>query len=197
MSAKKTTTKVRVEIPKLGSFDAMEKCTADLQRATILRDQVNLALDEQLNIVRTKFMIEQGETLNELNAEIALEEKLLCTWARENPDAFVGKQSLDTKFATLKWFKGQPAIRLKSKWDEADVLQRIKDCELTERFIRKIEELNRAALLEARDEVIRSTEGEFTLGDLGLRVHQQETFTIVVKVEPTPAPATAVLEETR
>jgi phage host-nuclease inhibitor protein Gam len=196
MSAKKSV-KVKVEAPKIQTRGQFEEATGHLQRAVLERQQINTALDLKLNETRQEFLLEQGDTLAELDAEIALQEKQILAWAKANKETeFNGRQSLETKFAVVKFFKGQFKCECKSKWNWDKVLARIKECSLTKRFIRTKEEPNKEALIAAREEVIQSTEGQFTVGDLGVRVFQEESFTIEVKAEPTLEPQ-PVLEEAR
>ena len=90
----------------------------------------------------------------------------------------------ESRFGILKFFRGQHKAECKSKWNWDKVLARIKECGLAKRFVRTIEEPNKEALIEARDQVLRSDQGEFSMGDLGVAIKQEETFTVIVKREP-------------
>jgi phage host-nuclease inhibitor protein Gam len=185
--------KSKVQLPRLETFEQMEAAFADLATATIRREELTLALElKQIEVAKAYTAI-HGEEMERLALDVAANEKRLYDWAAANEEKyFADRRSLETRFGTLKFFKGQPKAECKSKMNWDKVIAAIKACKLADRFLRTKEEPDKEALIAARDKVLRSSAGEFTVADLGVKIVQEETFTIEVKREPV---AEAAAEE--
>jgi hypothetical protein len=139
--------KSKVEAPKLESFEEMEAAFSDHAAAFLAREELMVRLDQQLTVLRESFNMTWGAKLEAYNGIIAVTEKELHDWARRHPERFESKRSLETKFGTLQFFKGQHSARPKSKWNWIKVMARIHVCGLAKAFIRTIEEPNKEALI--------------------------------------------------
>jgi phage host-nuclease inhibitor protein Gam len=180
-----TKIKSKVQLPRLEGFAAMEAAFGQLAKCTLRRDAIATDFDEYLADIRRIHLQKHGEELEELAVEIAANEKRLLDWAHDNEEAhFKTKRSLETKFGVMKFFRGQHKAEAKLKGGWKAVLEKIKQCGLAKQLIRTVEEPNKEALIAAREKVLRSGEGEFTVGDVGVKIVQEETFTIEVAREP-------------
>jgi phage host-nuclease inhibitor protein Gam len=187
-----TKIKSKVKLPRLESYAAMEAAFGQLAKATLRRDVIAAEFEEYLNDIRREHQQEHGDELEELAVEIAANEKRLLDWAHANEDThFKTKRSPETKFGVMKFFRGQHKAEAKLKGGWKAVLEKIKDCGLAKQLIRTVEEPNKEALIAAREKVLRSSDGEFTVGDVGVKITQEETFTIEVAREPVAEPKAA------
>ena len=190
----KKQTKVKVQLPKLGSFAEMEVTVGDVASATMAMEALDLDLDTQIGAVRAQFLKEHGGEVQKYQQLIANGCSMVRDWAERNRGAyFETRQSLDTKFGVVKFFRGQYKAEVKTRGGWEAVMRLIRTFKLTSRFIRTIEEPNREALIAARDE----KDGEQPLmTKLGVKITQEETFTIDIKREAKPTLAAQPKEAT-
>lgn len=133
-----------------------------------------LELGAELALVKAKYQKDIDES--EAKIEQALEH--LQAWAAANPSEFGTAKSLDLVHAVIGWRTGTPALKPigKRKWDA--VLEKLKTVPGMKGFIRTIEEVDKAKILAAREEL---PAGDLKL--IGVRVSQSEIFYAEMKTE--------------
>lgn len=108
--------------------------------------------------------------------------KASCTiiedYCKENKDAlFTDKRSMDTLHGTVGFRKGTPKLKMLPKWNWDKVLDKVK--ELLPEYVRKKEEVDKDALIDARkDEKVAPF-----MNQVGVYVVQDEIFFVQLKSE--------------
>lgn len=170
MAAKKTKTATTIK-----GREELEGVMGEFAQSFIARGQLALAMEERLALVRKDY-----ETrLSDLDAEIEALLADLEAWAALNPAEFADRRSIDLVHGTIGFRTGNPTLKtIKGvKWEH--VLDMLKCSGLADRYVRKVEEPNKDALLADREKI-----GADRLQTLGLRVDQTERFYVDARKEP-------------
>lgn len=111
--------------------------------------------------------------LSEIAEQISPCVESLRAWAESNPTEFNGKKSLEMLSGTIGWRTSPPALKTAKGFTWAAVLGRLKDLGHWE-FVRTKEEVNKEAILAARDAQ--------NLKAMYLRIEQAEEFFVDPKM---------------
>ncbi|MBN9691338.1 MAG: host-nuclease inhibitor Gam family protein [Verrucomicrobia bacterium] len=117
------------------------------------------------------------EALAILDDEINTKSEALRTWAELNPEEFGKRRSLELTHGTVGWRIGMPKLvkKCKAKWDD---LVGVVDARLGSAFIRVKKEVNREAILDARD-----TLDPVQVKACGLAIEQGDAFYVEPKMD--------------
>lgn len=165
--------KIKTTVTTIQTRDELERVMGECARTAILRGQLELAMEEQINLVRKDY----EARLADFDAEIETLAADLEAWAALNPDAFRERKSLDLTHGTIGFRTGQPTLGCIAgvKWEH--VLDMLK-CNRMAQYVRTIEEPNKEALLADREKI-----GADRLRALGMKVGQKERFFVEPKTE--------------
>lgn len=111
---------------------------------------------------------------------------LVQAWAEANPAEFNGAKSLDLVHGLIGWRTGNPQLKTLSGWTWDRVLEHLKEYTAYDEFVRSKEEVNKQAILDARDTFVGGV-----LRSIGVKVIQEESFFIAPKLEQSETRITA------
>ena len=169
------TKKVTIQAPP---WDQVEVFIGGLGRMQARRDEILADMDRAIAAIRD----EHREELAELDADIAVELKLLESAAIANPDQFVEKKSVELLTGTLGFRTPTPSLKTLAKYTWERVLKTLKARKLKAFYVVR-ESVNKEAILAEREKL-----GEKGLAALGLRISQDETFYVEPKRETKDQP---------
>lgn len=153
--------------------DELEHVMGELSCTTILRGQVALSMEEQLNQVRQEYESRLGDL------DAALETLLddLNAWAVLHPEEFAKQKSIALTHGVIGFRTTPPALKTQKgvKWQHVIDMLKIKGMLA---YVRQSEEVNKEGLLADRDHI-----GADNLARLGLEVKQDEKFYAEPKME--------------
>lgn len=164
---RKTITLEKYEIPTQAE---LQMAVAAVARDMLIEREVKTAMDAELQAVRDRYARE----LSDLAERIEHRTELIEEYCARHPDLFPkDRRSIELPHATIGYRTGQPAAKTKRGWTWSAVLEAIKDRKWTE-FLRVKEEVNKDALVAARDQTDR-------LDKIGVVIDQAERFFIEPK----------------
>lgn len=137
------------------------------------RRRLSAEMDAELKAVRDRYQARITALGKSMEGQLAR----LQDWAESNPTEFVGKRSIEMMHGRVGWRLGQPQLKPLSGTTWARVLEIIGE---DTRFLRMKPEVNKEALIAARDEI-----GAEGLRALGVKVVQEEDFFVEPKLTDT------------
>jgi phage host-nuclease inhibitor protein Gam len=145
------------------------------------RDQATAELKKQL----ADLLAKRQPLIDATSAEIQSLEAQLEQWAKANrKEEFGEEQTKEFSHGFLKFRKSPPGLVLLSRWTWDKVLAALLEFPVTsqwQEFIRRDPEINKRKLLE--ETRVGGRLPEVKLRDIGLRVDQEETFSVKPKPE--------------
>jgi phage host-nuclease inhibitor protein Gam len=164
---RKTITLDHYEIPTQAE---LQMAVASVARDMLVERETKNAMDAQLQNVRDKYARE----LTELSEAIEARTELIEEYCAAHPDLFPkDRRSVELPHAVIGYRTGQPAAKPKKGWTWAAVLEAVKARKWLE-FLRETVELNKDALVTARDDAGR-------LDKIGVQIVQAERFYVEPK----------------
>lgn len=161
--------------PVIKSRAQLDEAMSEIRELTLSRNAHALELER-----RKKLADEQcGPAIELANVAIDRLTESVRAWAEANPAEFGKFKSLDTTHGTLGFRTGTPKLKTIAGWTWDRVLEGLRALKRTA-FIRTKEEVNKDAIIEARDRLL-----DGGLRVMGIRVVQEETFFIEPKIEAT------------
>jgi len=143
----------------------LEIIVREIAELTLARNTQQTMLDRDLTAVRAKYETQ----LTTLGKSLEEKTEVARAYCEANPAEFGRNKSLACMHGTLGWRTGNPTLKTLAGWTWTRVLAAIQQLRWR-RFIRVKIEPNKEAILIARDR-LRSK-----IAQIGLRVHQDETF---------------------
>jgi phage host-nuclease inhibitor protein Gam len=140
----------------------------------IRRAELMAQREAQVKALDDRFKSEVGH----LNEQIDLDTELLRGWAESNPSEFGSSKSLQCLHGVFGWRTGQPQLKTLSGFTWDRVLEKLRTLTPFRGFIRTKEEVDKAAILAKRDEMLPAD-----LRTIGVRVVQEETFFVDPKID--------------
>jgi phage host-nuclease inhibitor protein Gam len=154
--------KKKIKVP--ATKEEMEHVVREACLASARLDEVVARMSEAVALAKQPFEAE----IEALRSTFAEHEELALAWAKEHPDEFATRKSVAFVHGVVGFRTGNPTLKtLKGVTWEA-VLTTLRS--LLPAYVRRIEEVDKAGLLAAREDI-----GEENLKTLGLRVTQSET----------------------
>jgi phage host-nuclease inhibitor protein Gam len=170
--------RIRVVASALRTMDDVRDTVRQTVALQLRREQLIAERDKALQVIAERF----GAQIDEAGATIEERTALLQQWAEAHEDAFGRDRSMSIEGHRLGWRLGnhRAATRRKSTW--ADVLERIRACaaQIQQRFLRVKEEINKEALIAARE-----TDPDL-LAAIGVEIVQTEAFYLEPNREGQP-----------
>jgi phage host-nuclease inhibitor protein Gam len=153
--------------------EQLEACVGEIARLQIDRDALLVAMDSELQAIRTKY----EERIGTLGADIDVELLLAEAWAQDHKAEFGDKKSIELVHGTIGYRTGNPAVVTRKGVTWKAALQLFVRRRLM-KYIRRTYALDREAILRDRE-----TLGGAKLAELGLSIEQAETFFVEPKRE--------------
>lgn len=147
----------------------VEALTTSIVRAQIDRETLVAARDQAVLAASEQYQPE----IEALGASIDADLSLLESWAAAHPDQFPpGAKSTTLAGHRIGWRTGQPKAKSKRGWTWAKILELLLEAPkpLRDRYLRTKHEIDRAALIAARDHRPED------LAALHVEIDQAETF---------------------
>jgi phage host-nuclease inhibitor protein Gam len=155
-----------------------ETLTGEIARLKLKERLLATQMDGKLKEIRANY---EG-IFSGLKEQIDPMVEALHSWAQGHPEEFDGKKSVDLLHALVGWRINPPSLKPLKGFTWAAVLERIRNLGRRD-FIRTAEELNKDALLAARDAE--------NLKAMYLQVLQDEVFFVEPKITQTEPRETA------
>jgi phage host-nuclease inhibitor protein Gam len=167
--------------PEIETQEELRATVAQIAADMIVARATRTNMEAELAEIRAKYESE----LVPLDQQIEDATELVATYATQHPDLFPAKaRSLDLVVATIGFRTGQPKVKVLKRWTAAAVFAAIKERRWP--FIRTAEELDKEAIIGARDKFDNDT-----LKLVGLSVVQDERFYVEPKdLEAQPTQST-------
>lgn len=157
-----TTTRQKKKVIQAVTLDAAEQAFAGYNQCTSQLQVLEGQMNQELTAIKEKY----DTRITKLQEEKEVHFEVMQTFAEENPDSFTKKKSLDFVHGTIGFRTGTPKLQCRKGFKWPGVLELVKTA--LPNFIRVKEDLNKEALLAARNEV--------DLKAVGLEAVQDETF---------------------
>jgi len=157
--------------PTIQNRQQLDVVVENIVQLQLDRDELERAQEREITAIRQKFR----PSIAELDRYLAAETSWVENWAKENPDAFNEKRSLDCTHATIGFRVTPPRIeRASRKWTWSAVALKLADLSWGKRYLRiPAPEVNKEALLADRAEL-----SPVELRQAGLRIAREERFFI-------------------
>ncbi len=158
------------------SLADVEELLAQVAASDAATRKVTAQMDAEITRIREKYaaILDREKTLRE-----AAEEQI-ASWAELNKADFGDRRSMVLTHGTIGWRLGNPAVKLRARVKADQALEQVKR-RLPE-YVRRVEELDKAALLSAYTGKAISAED---LEACGLKITQTERFYCEPKSEET------------
>lgn len=156
------------------SLADVEGLMAQVAAADAATRKITAQMDAEITRIRERY----AEALDAEKAAREAAEAQIASWAELHKADFGERRSMALTHGTIGWRLGNPAVKLRARVRAEQALEMVK-ARLPE-FVRTVEELDKAALLNAY------AGKAITDGDLeacGLRIAQTERFYLEPKTE--------------
>lgn len=157
--------------PTIQSRHELDAVVENIVQLQLNRAEIERAQDQEIANIRQKYRA----PLAEIERYLTLESSWVENWARRNPGAFTGRQSLALTHAVIG-FRVSPhrVDRASRKWTWTDIALKLGEFSWGRRYLRQPAlEVNKEALLADRAELIPAE-----LKQAGLKIVQEERFYI-------------------
>lgn len=169
------TQRLKLTRPAIRSRAEMENLVGEIADLTLQQRALTNTLDTQIKAARERFEEPLAALAKSLDEKMAVAQD----WAEANPADFGKLKSVEMVHGTVGWRTGQPALKTLAGWTWDRVLEKLKTLPAMLDFIRLKEEVNKAAILDARESLTPDA-----LRALGVRVVQEEAFFVEPKLTP-------------
>lgn len=129
-----------------GSREEVEQLVRYITEQKALERKLKAELDSKLTEIRKRY---EGQ-IGDLSDQVTPCVESLQAWAEANQAEFCGKKSLALLSGTIGWRTTPPSVKPAKGFTWPAVLERIKELGRME-FVRTKEEVNKEALISARD----------------------------------------------
>jgi phage host-nuclease inhibitor protein Gam len=169
------TKKKRIKLigPELTTRADVEETLQNVAHLTLLRDDQEVAMNEQLHCIRKLY----EPKITNADQEIDRLSASLKTWAENNVDEFGKRKSIEMFFGAIGFRTGTPKLKTLSKWTWEKVKAALINHKMGH-YTRTKTDVDKEKLLADR-----KTLGKEKLAEFGMKVHQDESFFVEVKRE--------------
>lgn len=167
----------KLVITKKISRDAAEAAFAEFADADARQQQLTAKMDVEITRIREKYQDDLAKHQERKDAQMAI----LEAFATQNPELFVKRKSVEMAHGMLGYRTGTPKLKTMKGFTWGSVLNLVK--EFLPDFVRSKEELDKEALINARED--KTVSDQFR--KCGVMVDQDETFFVQPKKEEVSA----------
>lgn len=169
-----TTNRIKRTVkPALTTREQFEALVGDLARDLIQQRATKIAMDDELQQVRTRFERDLVPIDAEINARLAIAQE----YCDAHPELFRDRKSLELVHAVVGYRTGQPKLAPLRGWTWKRVTESMLALPFWAPWIRTKQEPDREAILAQRNDLAPK------LAEIGVAVAQDETFFVEPKLE--------------